>query len=320
MAGGLVGLFDDVAALAKLAASSIDDVGAAAGRASMKAAGVVVDDAAVTPQYVQGLAAERELPIIKKIARGSLLNKLAFILPAAILLSEIAPTLVEIILICGGSFLAYEGAHKILHALAGDDHDHDVPVAMVGPEAEAATVTGAVRTDFILSAEIMVISLKEVIDEPLVTRGIILAIVAVLITVVVYGAVALIVKMDDVGLRMAQSDSESSQRTGRSLVAAMPKVLKTLSVVGTAAMLWVGGHILLVGAEQLGWHFPYDAVHDAEYAVADLPLGGLVGWSVNTLSSAVVGFFWGLIVVGAVASLPKERHPAEPDDTPAGHH
>ena len=320
MAGGLVGLFDDVAALAKLAASSIDDVGAAAGRASMKAAGVVVDDAAVTPQYVQGLAAERELPIIKKIARGSLLNKLAFILPAAILLSEIAPTLVEIILICGGSFLAYEGAHKILHALAGDDHDHDVPVAMVGPEAEAATVTGAVRTDFILSAEIMVISLKEVIDEPLVTRGIILAIVAVLITVVVYGAVALIVKMDDVGLRMAQSDSESSQRSGRSLVAAMPKVLKTLSVVGTAAMLWVGGHILLVGAEELGWHFPYDAVHDAEYAVADLPLGGLVGWSVNTLISAVVGFFWGLIVVGAVVSLPKERHPAEPDDTPAGHH
>ena len=320
MAGGLVGLFDDVAALAKLAASSIDDVGAAAGRASMKAAGVVVDDAAVTPQYVQGLAAERELPIIKKIARGSLLNKLAFILPAAILLSEIAPTLVEIILICGGSFLAYEGAHKILHALAGDDHDHDVPVAMVGPEAEAATVTGAVRTDFILSAEIMVISLKEVIDEPLVTRGTILAIVAVLITVVVYGAVALIVKMDDVGLRMAQSDSEGSQRTGRSLVAAMPKVLKTLSVVGTAAMLWVGGHILLVGAEELGWHFPYDAVHDAEYAVADLPLGGLVGWSVNTLISAVVGFFWGLIVVGAVASLPKESHPAEPDDAPAGHH
>ena len=320
MAGGLVGLFDDVAALAKLAASSIDDVGAAAGRASMKAAGVVVDDAAVTPQYVQGLAAERELPIIKRIARGSLLNKLAFILPAAILLSEIAPTLVEIILICGGSFLAYEGAHKILHALAGDDHDHDVPVTMVGPEAEAATVTGAVRTDFILSAEIMVISLKEVIDEPLVTRGIILAIVAVLITVVVYGAVALIVKMDDVGLRMAQSDSDGSQRTGRSLVAAMPKVLKTLSVVGTAAMLWVGGHILLVGAEELGWHFPYDAVHDAEYAVADLPLGGLIGWSVNTLISAVVGFFWGLIVVGAVASLPKESHPAEPDDAPAGHH
>ena len=321
MAGGLVGLFDDVAALAKLAASSIDDVGAAAGRASMKAAGVVVDDAAVTPQYVQGLAAERELPIIKKIARGSLLNKLAFILPAAILLSEIAPTLVEIILICGGSFLAYEGAHKILHALAGDDHDHDVPVTMVGPEAEAATVTGAVRTDFILSAEIMVISLKEVIDEPLVTRGIILAIVAVLITVVVYGAVALIVKMDDVGLRMAQSDSDGSQRTGRSLVAAMPKVLKTLSVVGTAAMLWVGGHILLVGAEELGWHFPYDAVHSAEYAIKDAPLGGFLGWCLNTVVSAIVGFWWGLMIVGVVGSLPAaDGEHADDTDAPASHH
>ena len=154
MAGGLVGLFDDVAALAKLAASSIDDVGAAAGRASMKAAGVVVDDAAVTPQYVQGLAAERELPIIKKIARGSLLNKLAFILPAAILLSEIAPTLVEIILICGGSFLAYEVPTRSSTLSPATIMTADVPVAMVGPEAEAATVTGAVRTDFILSAEI----------------------------------------------------------------------------------------------------------------------------------------------------------------------
>ena len=173
MAGGLVGLLDDVAALAKLAAASIDDVGAAAGRASMKAAGVVVDDAAVTPQYVQGLAAERELPIIKRIARGSMLNKLIFILPAALILSETAPTLVEIILICGGSFLAYEGAHKIIHALQGDDHDHDVPVAALGPEAEEKTIKGAVRTDFILSAEIMVISLKEVIDEPLLSLSLI---------------------------------------------------------------------------------------------------------------------------------------------------
>ena len=285
--------------------------------ASMKAAGVVVDDAAVTPQYVQGFASR--LPIIKKIARGSLLNKLAFILPA-ILLSEIAPTLVEIILICGGSFLAYEGAHKILHA-SGDDHDHDVPAAVMGPDHEAKTVAGAVRTDFILSAEIMVIALKEVLEEGVVTRGIILAVVAVLITIVVYGAVALIVKMDDVGLRMAQTDSESSQRTGRLLVSAMPKVLATLSVVGTAAMLWVGGHILLVGADELGWHFPYDAVHAAEYAIKDAPLGGFLGWCLNTVVSAIVGFWWGLmIVVGAVASLPKERHPAEPDDTPAGHH
>ena len=158
MAGGLVGLLDDVAALAKLAAASVDDVGAAAGRASMKAAGVVVDDTAVTPNYVQGLAAERELPIIKKIAQGSLRNKLLFILPAALILSSIAPTLVEIILMAGGTFLCYEGAHKIIHALKGDDHDHDVPAAMKGPDAEAATIAGAIRTDFILSAEIMVIA------------------------------------------------------------------------------------------------------------------------------------------------------------------
>lgn len=322
MAGGLVGLFDDVAALAKLAAASIDDVGAAAGRASMKAAGVVVDDAAVTPQYVQGLAAERELPIIQKIARGSIINKLLFILPAALILSEVAPTLVEIILICGGSFLAYEGVHKILHALAGDDHDHDVPVAVMGPEYEAKTISGAVRTDFILSAEIMVISLKEVIDEPVVTRGIILVIVAILITVVVYGAVALIVKMDDVGLRMAQSDSESSQRTGRMLVDAMPKVLKTLSVVGTAAMLWVGGHILLVGAHELGWDFPYDAVHAAEHAVEDAWLGGVWAWCLNTFISAIAGFWWGLMIVGLVGALPKgdDQHAVADADAHAGHH
>jgi len=321
MAGGLVGLFDDVAALAKLAAASIDDVGAAAGRASMKAAGVVVDDAAVTPQYVQGLAAERELPIIKQIASGSLRNKLLLILPAALILSEVAPTLVEVILICGGSFLCFEGVHKILHAWKGDDHDHDVPAAVMGPDHEAKTVAGAVRTDFILSAEIMVIALKEVLEEGVVTRGIILAVVAVLITIVVYGAVALIVKMDDVGLRMAQTDSESSQRTGRLLVSAMPKVLATLSVVGTAAMLWVGGHILLVGADELGWHFPYDAVHSAEYAIKDAPLGGFLGWCLNTVVSAIVGFWWGLMIVGVVASLPAaDGEHADDTDAPASHH
>src|SRR5262245_41176839 len=204
MAGGLVGLLDDVAALAKLAAASIDDVGMAAGRASVKAAGVVVDDAAVTPAYVRGLAADRELPIIKRIARGSLRNKLLIILPVALLLSAIAPTVVEVILMFGGCFLAYEGAHKVIHAIRGDDHDHDVPVVLQGADAESATISGAIRTDFILSAEIMVIALKEVLDEPVVFRGFILAAVGVLITAVVYGAVALIVKMDDVGLRLAE--------------------------------------------------------------------------------------------------------------------
>ncbi|MEO5840894.1 MAG: DUF808 domain-containing protein [Acidimicrobiales bacterium] len=308
MAGGLVGLLDDVAALAKLAAASIDDVGLAAGRASMKATGVVVDDAAVTPSYVQGLAARRELPIIKAIATGSLRNKLLFILPVAIVLSTIAPTLVEIVLMVGGAYLSYEGAHKVLHAFKGDDHEHDVPVVLQGPEAERTTIAGAIRTDFILSAEIMVISLKEVIDEPLVARIVILVIVAILITLAVYGAVAAIVKMDDVGLSLAQRSSARAQRIGRGLVAAMPIVLRWLSLIGIAAMLWVGGHILLVGAHELGWHAPYDFVHDLAHSVGIIGgIGGVLEWLVGTAVSAVVGLAIGLVVTAIVAQITKRR-------------
>lgn len=306
MAGGLVGLLDDVAALAKLAAASIDDVGAAAGRASAKAAGVVVDDTAVTPAYVQGLAADRELPIIKKIASGSLRNKLLVILPIALLLSEIAPTVVEIILMAGGTFLCFEGAEKIYHKVKGDDHSHDVPVAMQGPEAEKATIAGAVRTDLILSAEIMVIALKEVIDEPFVSKAVIMVVVALFITVIVYGVVALIVKMDDVGLALAGRDSESSQKIGRAMVSGMPKLLTALTIVGTAAMLWVGGHILIVGTHELGWDGIYDIVHDLEESVADVGgLGGLLSWLVNTSLSAVVGIIVGGIVVAIVSQFHK---------------
>ncbi len=247
MAAGLVGLLDDVAALAKLAAASIDDVGAAAGKASAKAAGVVVDDTAVTPAYVQGLTAQRELPIVAKIAKGSLRNKLLFVIPVALVLSEVAPILIEIILMAGGAFLCFEGAEKIYHKIKADDHDHDIAAVVQGPEAEAAIIASAVRTDLILSAEIMVISLKEVLDEGLLQRTVIMVIVALFITVLVYGVVALIVKMDDVGLSLAQRDSEISRRVGRRLVSAMPVLLKGLTVVGTAAMLWVGGHILIVG-------------------------------------------------------------------------
>ena len=223
-------MLDDVAALARLAAASVDDVGAAAGRASVKAAGVVVDDTAVTPAYVQGLAAERELPIIKRIALGSLRNKLLIILPVALVLSAIAPTLVEIILIAGGTYLCFEGAEKIYHRLRHDDHDHDTPVVMQGPEAEEKTIKGAIRTDLILSAEIMVIALKEVIDEGFLSRTIILVVVALLITVIVYGVVALIVKMDDIGLALVGRDSESTQHVGRLLVTGMPKVLSLLTM------------------------------------------------------------------------------------------
>jgi predicted DNA repair protein MutK len=314
MAGGLVGLFDDVAALAKLAAASVDDVGAAAGRASVKAAGVVVDDAAVTPAYVRGLTADRELPIIKRIALGSLRNKLVIILPAALLLSAIAPILVEIILMFGGCFLAYEGAHKVIHALRHDDHDHDLPAAELGPDAESTTVKGAIRTDFILSAEIMVIALKEVIDEPVVSRGVILAIVGVLITVAVYGVVALIVKMDDVGLKLAERPSPRSQRIGLLLVTGMPKLLAWLSVIGTAAMLWVGGHILLVGFDELGWTAPYHLVHELEHLVEDVPgIGGVLSWMVNTGCSAIVGFAVGSLIVGVVTLLPSRPAKGQPD-------
>jgi hypothetical protein len=317
MAGGLVGLLDDVAALAKLAAASVDDVGVAAGRASVKAAGVVVDDAAVTPGYVHGLAAERELPIIKQIATGSLRNKLLFILPVALVLSEFAATLVEVILMLGGTYLCYEGGHKILHALKGDDHGHDVPAAALGPEAEKATIAGAIRTDLILSAEIMVISLKEVIDEPFVTRALILVVVAVLITVAVYGVVAGIVKMDDVGLSLAQRSSARAQTVGRGLVRAMPVLLSWLSKIGIAAMLWVGGHILLVGAHELGWHTPYDLVHDVEQTVDDTgAVSGLLVWLVNTAASAAVGLAVGLLVVTVAARFSKEDHAETPH--PAG--
>ncbi len=301
MAGGLAGLLDDIAALAKLAAASVDDVGAAAGRASAKAAGVVVDDTAVTPAYVRGLAAERELPIIKRIATGSLRNKLLIILPVALILSAIAPTIVEIILMLGGTFLCFEGAEKIYHRLTHDE-THEVPSVVLGPDAEEETIKGAIRTDLILSAEIMVISLKEVIDEGLLQRAIILVVVAFLITLIVYGVVALIVKMDDIGLKLAQRESESAQKFGLLLVKGMPKLLSALTVIGTAAMLWVGGHILLVGAEELGWHAPYDFVHTLEQGVEDVAgIGGVLAWLVNTLVSAIVGLIVGAIVVAVVS-------------------
>lgn len=318
MAGGLVGLFDDIAALAKLAAASVDDVGAAAGKASMKAAGVVVDDTAVTPTYVHGLAAERELPIIRKIATGSLRNKLLFILPAALVLSSVAPTVVEVILMFGGTFLAYEGAHKVIHALRRDDHEHDVPAAAQGAEAESATISGAIRTDFILSAEIMVISLKEVLDEPFLARAVILAVVGVLITIAVYGLVGAIVKMDDIGLMLTQRSSPRSQRIGRGLVAAMPVLMDWLSRIGTAAMLWVGGHILIAGTDELGWHGPHDVVHDLEGLVDDTgSFSGVLTWLVNTAASALVGLAVGLVVLAVMSGITSLREKKTASRRPA---
>src|SRR5689334_23396341 len=247
MAGGLAALLDDIAALTKLAAASVDDVGVAAGRAGAKAAGVVIDDTAVTPRYVHGFAPDRELPIVRRIAVGSLRNKLLFILPAALLLSEFLPWLLTPILMLGGTYLAYEGAEKLYEVFTGHGGDTTEPAAERGPDSEQAMVSGAIRTDFILSAEIMVIALNEVTEEPFVSRAVTLAAVALGITVLVYGVVAVIVKLDDVGLRLAAARSGVAASSGRLLVRAMPKILGVLSTVGIAAMLWVGGHILLVG-------------------------------------------------------------------------
>ncbi len=319
MSAGLFGLLDDIAVLARLAAASVDDVGAAAGRASAKAAGVVVDDTAVTPQYVHGVAANRELPIIKRIATGSLRNKLLFILPAALLLSQFADWLLPPILILGGSFLAYEGAEKIWERVSGHDAhagELELPAAEIGPDQEKVMISGAIRTDFILSAEIMIIALKEVADESFLPRAVILAVVAVFITIAVYGVVALIVKMDDVGLMLTLRRSGLAQKVGRGLVAGMPMLLNVISVVGIVAMLWVGGHILLINAHEMAesyavlhdlhWGTPYEWVHhleeDVHHAVAGI--GGVLAWLVNTAISAVIGLIVGAIVVAVMHVLP----------------
>ncbi len=295
MAGGLVALLDDVAVLARAAAASVDDIGAAAAKAGAKAAGVVIDDAAVTPQYVRSLAAERELPIIKRIALGSLRNKFLIILPAVLLLSQFVPWLLTPILMLGGAYLCYEGAEKVWAKIA----HHDAHGAgQEKPQDEKTLVAGAVRTDLILSAEIMVITLNEVVAQTFWSRLAILVLVAVVMTVLVYGAVALIVKMDDVGLRLSRL-SGGIATFGRGLVKAMPVVLTVLTVVGTAAMLWVGGHILLVGANDLGLHALYGAVHHLEEAAHDATgvLGGLAGWLVNTVASAILGLIVGALLV-----------------------
>ena len=313
MSGGLVALLDDIAAFAKLAAASIDDVGAAAGRASAKAAGVVVDDTAVTPRYVTGFTAERELPMIKRIAIGSLRNKLLLILPGALLLSQFAPWLLTPLLMLGGTYLAYEGAEKIWEKISGHGgHADAAPVAVLGEDQEEHMVSGAIRTDFILSAEIMVIALNEVAGEAFVNRALILIVVAILITIGVYGVVALIVKMDDIGLHLSTRQSSGMRKLGRAMVKGMPKLLAALGAIGTVAMLWVGGHILLVGTDTLGWHAPYGLVHQLEEAAvhATGALGGVLGWLVNTVGSAIVGLLVGAIVVAVMHVIPRKQAPA----------
>lgn len=307
MSVGLAALLDDIAAIAKVAASSLDDVGAAASKASAKAAGVVIDDTAVTPRYVTGFTPDRELPIIKKIAVGSIRNKLLFILPALLVLSEFADWALTPLLMLGGLYLSFEGAEKIWEKVSGHEPDAQTPAGEQGANVEDEMTAGAIRTDFILSAEIMVIALNEVTDQPFLTRAITLVIVAILITIGVYGVVGLIVKMDDIGLHLARRQNAGAAAFGRGLVAFMPRLLSVLAVVGTVAMLWVGGHILLSGASELGWHGPYELVHHAEHAVVEATgaLGGVLGWLTNTFFSAVAGIVVGALVVAVLHLVPR---------------
>ncbi len=309
MAGGLVALLDDIAAMAKLAAASLDDVAGAAGKAGAKAAGVVIDDTAVTPTYVVGLSPARELPIIWKIARGSLRNKLLFLLPAALALSAFANWLITPILMLGGAFLCFEAAEKIIGAITGHGHGEEAAAVTDPQELEDRQVAGAIRTDLILSGEIMAIALGELAGQSLVNQAIALALVGLAITAGVYGVVALIVKMDDIGLHLAKKPGAGAQAFGRGLVAAMPVILKALSLIGTAAMVWVGGGIIVHGMEEFGLttlpHALHHAAEGAAHAVGVLP--AVVNWLVTAIGSGIVGLIVGSIIAGALHLLPKKH-------------
>jgi predicted DNA repair protein MutK len=299
MPTGLVALLDDIAGITKLAAASLDDIGAATSKAGSKAIGVVVDDAAVTPRYMVGFDSKRELPMIWKIALGSFRNKLVFILPAALALSAFAPWALTPLLMIGGTYLCFEGAEKILEALGGGHAEEEVDAPTDAKALEDQKVSSAIRTDFILSAEIMVIALSDVASEPIWEQAVVLALVGIAITMGVYGVVALIVKMDDIGLHLAQRSSAVVQAIGRGLVRGMPLVMSALSVIGTAAMVWVGGQIIVHGVETFGFTtVPHWIHHTAESAAAAVPVAkGAVSWAVNAFFSGVVG----LILGGAIA-------------------
>ena len=300
MPSGLAALLDDVTIIARAASASVDDIAAAAGRAGSKTAGVVIDDAAVTPSYVTGLSPARELPIIWNITKGSLKNKLLILLPGALLLSEFLPQAIVFILMLGGAYLSYEGAEKVIEKLGGAKHGKTVDDAIEDPVAfEKQRVAGAIRTDLILSAEIMAITLNEVAAEDLLTRAGVLAIVGIAVTLGVYGVVGFIVKMDDIGLHFAQKSSEFAQKFGRGMVAFMPHLLTALSFIGTIAMLWVGGGIILHGLAEIGIDGPEHWIEGIEHGVSEVAgaAGGVLGWLSFAGLSALFGLALGAVIV-----------------------
>ena len=303
---GLLALLDDVVALTKVAAASLDDVAGQVVQASGKAAGVVIDDTAVTPRYVVGFAAERELPIVGRIALGSLKNKILFLLPVALLLSAFAPWAITPLLMIGGVFLCFEGFEKVHQMLAPHDaHANAADAASYKIDAgavEEEKVAGAIRTDFILSAEIMAISLASITSPGILTQAIVLFSVSVLVTAGVYGVVAIIVKADDFGVYLAQRGGTITTAIGQAIVYGMPPFLKMLSFVGLVAMLWVGGGIIIHGLHAYGIDGPEHVVQVISDAVRATipPIDGLLAWLAGAIASAILGLFIGAIVALAV--------------------
>jgi predicted DNA repair protein MutK len=310
MATGLIALLDDIAAIAKLAAASLDDIAAQTAKAGAKAAGVVIDDAAVTPRYVVGLSPARELPIIAKIAVGSLKNKLLYLLPAGLFLGYFASWAITPLLMIGGVYLCYEGAEKLYEAFVPhDSHNHEAAVSGTSDPAalENQKVSGAITTDFILSAEIMALTLANVAASNIYTQAAVLASVGILITLAVYGVVALIVKADDVGLSLAGSSLGLLRALGRGLVVGVPVFLNILAMVGTAAMLWVGGSILVHGMAELGYHGPEHFIEGiaAEARSVSAYFAEILHWTTtSTIQAALAILIGGLTIVLVHASAP----------------
>ncbi len=316
---GLLALLDDVAALARAAAAQVDDVAAQATKVSVKvagaviddaakagskAAGVVIDDAAVTPKYVHGLPAARELPIVLKIARGSIFNKLVILLPAALLLNAFAPWLLTPLLMLGGTYLCFEGAEKVLHIFVPHSDHGPKPETLDAAHLEQERVAGAIKTDFILSAEIMTIALAEIEADSLWIEGLVLAMVAIGITALVYGSVAILVKADDVGLKLSQVGRLAVVRAlGRGIVKGMPGFMKLIAAIGTAAMLWVGGSIVIHGLEVLGWNVLGHTIHAVALAAAQTVAvaSAFVTWLVTAALDGVFGLALGFAVIPLVS-------------------
>lgn len=301
MASGFFALLDDISALVKASAASLDDVPAQVVKTTGKVSGIVVDDTAVTPKYVVGLDPSRELSIIYKIARKSLINKLLILSPAALLLGYFAPWAITPVLMLGGSYLCFEGYEKIhsMFVKHPDKQDEIEPMKVITPEElEKERVTGAVRTDIILSAEIIAIAYSQVADKPIVNQIAIMMAVAVFITIAVYGFVGLIVKLDDIGVHLARDRYHSFiQKFGRGIVKFMPHFLRVLSIVGTIAMLWVGAEIIAHGIP-----FTSRLLHNLEHALAGMPV---IGWFVKALVCAVAGLSLGFVVEKLVKLVKK---------------